>query len=554
MKKLYAILPSVALSMAALHAQAPQYDYLQANKIKARINGNGLQFHSNGSGYTINGGDTVPGLNGVSLWACGENSTDGSIHTAHETGTFANLAPGPLRLDLQANTPLFTDDWNRVFKVSRAEIEDFRQAFALGNVQNGTFPVPAALAAWPGNGPLGYATQLAPYIDVNGDQQYDPLQGDYPKIKGDEAIWLVMNDKSIASAHPLDIEVQIMAYALEDLNAAGDDSLINYTTFLEYRIINRSQKDYVNFRSAININFWRGMDGGAYWHNGTCVYNNAFYAYYPYGPATLRNKLTQSIMLVSGGKMAHTKVIHGNMADYPYSNTGIHNLLNDKWFSGTNMYYGNMGRQDSANCGALLTQTAKFFMPAGSDTGHTGTGVIDPGFNWQFNKTGCPSIPSVSFITPSEALVVAAADSLFTAGSTCTFEFAFISQFNDVPADSADIEDLLHTVCLKMDPVKDYYNNVIVPAYETFSTQVFSKPALFKIYPNPSCTEIFLETDIEKPFGVQILNISGQTVRSISGYSNKTAIDISALAPGFYILKAADGSSNHSITFIKTRE
>ena len=35
---------------------------------------------------------------------------------------------------------------------------------------------------------------LAPFVDQKGDGIYDPTEGDYPDIEGDQAIWWVMND------------------------------------------------------------------------------------------------------------------------------------------------------------------------------------------------------------------------------------------------------------------------------------------------------------------------------------------------------------------------
>lgn len=556
MKKLYVPLIFMTLALSPLHAQT--HAYLDVNEIRARIEPGGYTFLAPGhKGYVWKAGD-ISTIVIASNWISAIRANDSVLHASMAYSVNADFMPGPMRLDRIANDAAFSAAWNQVFSVTKQEIELFRQQFALGNVQNGTFPVPASIAGWPGNGPTGYATQLAPYVDINGDYTYNPLHGDYPKIKGDQAVWKVSNDisspsRTFSDAAPLGIELQQMFYAVMDSGATGNDSVINYSTFVEYNIINRSLNNYVNFDIGLLGDYYNFPQLNYNRFQGTCVYNNAVYTFGdPLHGSTEDQKITQSMMLVSAGDFVHTKSYkNGNNAldGEPQNYHELYNILNGKWRNGTDMVYQGLGQVDTNYCVPGLP--AKYYMPAGSDPTHTGTGGIDPGFNWQFNKSGClaPLVPAIAMRT-----YAVLGDKMLNAGDKLTFDIAYITQFNEVSNDSAGVEELLHTICQKMDPVKDYYNNVIVPAWETFSTQVFSKPALFKIYPNPSCTEIFLETDIEKPFGVQILNISGQTLRSISGHSNKTAIDISALAPGFYILKAGDGSQSQSIKFIKTRE
>lgn len=558
MKRLF--ITSAFTSLLLLSAQAQTYEYLDVNQIRARIDADAFPFRttSEGRGYIVKTMN-IPTIDYITIWISAERLSDGTIYADKDHFLAPDFMPGPMRLDRTANDSSVSAAWNRVFAVSRQDIDLFRQQFALGNVQNGTFPVPPSIADWPGNGPLGYSPQLAPYIDVNGDFQYNPLDGDFPKIKGDQAIWRVLNDIStnfrlMNDAEAPGLELQQMFYAVKDSNALGDDSLINYTTFVEYRIINRSLNDYVNFDIGLSGNYFpNGISYTRY--QGTCVYNNAIYTFgLPHQIATADRKMTQSLMLVSDGNFVHTKSYYGTLLGTPAEGAPdtyheVHNMLNGKWRDGSDMVYLLKGMADSINCPPGLP--AKYYMPAGSDPTHIGTGGIDPGFNWQFNKTGCQNPQVINYISRTYAVI---GDKTLNAGDELSFDIAYITQFNNATDDSAGIENLLTTICQKMDPVKDYYNNVIVPDYETFGTESFSGAASLKVYPNPSATEIFLETDIEKPFRVQIMNISGQTLKSISGYSNKTAIDISALAPGFYILKAGDGSSNHSIKFIKIRE
>jgi len=553
MKKLYVPLSFITLALSPLRAQT--HEYLDVNHIKARVDARPISFYYypyNSSGYLLKQQD-ISTISNVGDWFSATVQSNGTIYSS-DAYSQKDFAPGPMRLDRTANDSTFSAAWNRVFSVTKQEIELFRQQFALGNVQNGTFPVPASITNWPGNGPAGYSPQLAPYIDVNGDQQYNPLDGDYPKIKGDQAVWRVLNDISSASrkfgdAQPMGIELQQMFYAVMDSNATGNDSLINYSTFIEYRIINRSLNSYTNFDVGL-VNDYHPDDMPLLSrYTGTCVYNNAIYSFaQPIGSPTLSKKISQSMMLMSGGNFTHTKYLSGGgITTYPSSYAQLHNLMNGKWLDGSDMIYINRGLDEIPACSTA--PPARYFMPSDSDPAHIGTGGTDPGFNWQFNKTGCPALSQISPAATIPYAVIG--DTVLNPGDVFSFDIAYITQFNDMPGDSAAIDALLSNICQNMDPVKDYFDNVIVPAYETFSAEPVAELPQITVYPNPAGDVLFLSTGLQKPAEVQIISISGQTVKNIAQYTDNTAIDVSALAPGFYLLKAAYAGQAHTVKFIK---
>ncbi|MCH2224733.1 MAG: T9SS type A sorting domain-containing protein, partial [Crocinitomicaceae bacterium] len=94
----------------------------------------------------------------------------------------------------------------------------------------------------------GFAYDLAPYVDVNLNGEYDPENGDFPCIKGDRAIYLIMNDKGDvhqSGGAALGIEVHYMFYQYE----SSDD--INNTTFCNMRIINRGTETFSDFHTGV---------------------------------------------------------------------------------------------------------------------------------------------------------------------------------------------------------------------------------------------------------------------------------------------------------------
>ncbi|MCX7606588.1 MAG: hypothetical protein N2170_04900 [Bacteroidia bacterium] len=143
---------------------------------------------------------------------------------------------GPLTL--QATTDAATcQQWDRHFVITRQEINAFRAAYLAdpNNLNLGSYP---NVVAWPAINPTpGFERTLAPFVDVNGDGDYNPSSGDYPDVLGDMAIWWVYNDKgnvhTETGAASIGLEVQAMAFAFATTNR------INDMTFYKYRVINR---------------------------------------------------------------------------------------------------------------------------------------------------------------------------------------------------------------------------------------------------------------------------------------------------------------------------
>lgn len=132
--------------------------------------------------------------------------------------------------------------------VWKEEVEAFKNAWMDGSVQNGTFIIPKSIIDWPGNrGTTGL--KLAPFHDENQDGYYNPLEGDYPAIKGDQCIFHIFHDDVLHSESggmPMGIEVQVLSYAFKcaAIDEEDADVALNYSTFHEYTIINMSQNDY----------------------------------------------------------------------------------------------------------------------------------------------------------------------------------------------------------------------------------------------------------------------------------------------------------------------
>ena len=114
-------------------------------------------------------------------------------------------------------------------------------------------------------------------MNFTGDGMYNPWQGDFPLITGDQALYFIFNDdrRPIHPGEPpkMRLEIHGMAYAFDLPN----DSAFKNTIFLKYRVINRSPFTYHDTYIGVFNDFDIGYYGDDY--TGCDVQRASYYAY-----------------------------------------------------------------------------------------------------------------------------------------------------------------------------------------------------------------------------------------------------------------------------------
>ncbi len=177
----------------------------------------------------------------------------------------------------------------------------------LNNYNTPGYEIPKHIAEWPAHGDVskGQAYNLAPYIDADGDNHYDPSHGDYPSFLGDMALFFIFNDNyaehTESGGKAIGLEVHSMVYGFD----IPEDTILNNTLFFNYKLFNRSQKSLHD----TYIGLWTDWDIG-YGHDdyvGCDVRRSTAYAYngypvdgsnpvYHFGP----NPPVQTLTLLGG--------------------------------------------------------------------------------------------------------------------------------------------------------------------------------------------------------------------------------------------------------------
>ena len=272
------------------------FEWLNINNVRTRYNAGGdmwWDLGNLGAQYFIPANGSATSLFAGALWIAGVDINNQLKCAAVRFRQGSNgkggndFWTGPLTLDGASIDEVTCAQWDQVWKITRAEVDEF-----LGHLTGpkpgedaryGTFDdsdehysIPKIITDWPahpdivGGTTAGISHYMAPFYDNDNDGQYNPMQGDFPYydienelchtkiatmdeqyeasmkgsilsdqvLKGDQTLWWVFNDKgnthteSEGSAIGLEIRAQAFAFATNDE--------INNMSFCSYEIINRS--------------------------------------------------------------------------------------------------------------------------------------------------------------------------------------------------------------------------------------------------------------------------------------------------------------------------
>jgi hypothetical protein len=537
--------------------------YLNINKVSASINSGGSQFYSpkGFADYKINGKNT---LYSNALWITGKDTQTGEYKLSAEPNktTGRDFFPGPLNPagEFDFGVSMWFD---RVWKVNRFDIENFIYNQQNGNTASGYYNIPLDILEWPGN-PIMPGMTHAPFVDVDNDQIYNPLNGDYPSIKGDQMIWWIFNDMAPytrkSGGVPMGIEVECMAYAFENNSAAGMDTLVNSTTVIEYFIKNKSTHIY----DSVFIGNFSDLDIGyrANDYFGSCVNSHAYYGYdsdfSDIGGVDLEKIIQLVILLEDGihvpqqrelaGVTAHTS---GSLSELgaPSSPSGYENMLRKPSFrAGEPLQYGLWGFPFQGS----IPATHAF--PGNSDPNFISTSGINPGFSW----TAITPYPGNPPLAPHDTRGLGRTGPYtFLPGEVIHTAWAFttIEDF-DEPSHLAFI---LGDLCSIPTLIQSWYENNSFPSDLDLSTLSNNYPSENRtnwiyLFPNPGDDQIQIITyGLEGYKKISVITPEGKMVKYINHYGENTIqLDVSELSSGVYFINVSDREGKtHQSTWVK---
>lgn len=535
MKKKYLNLLSLLIASSQLNAQLPtSFSNIDHNNVSALLSDGGIYFNNFGDampGYEIPKGNGTNAIYSTGFWYGGLDLNGQLKLSAQNYIPNQDIFPGPYSSTDSYLTPLYTQTYSpAIWKVSRVEIDQH-----IANYSQVGYVIPSSIANWPGNGEIsvGVSSQLAPYVDLDEDGIYEPEAGDYPEIKGCEAVYIIVNDAAQnhvnSTGEKIGIEVHLMFYQY-----ASNDYL-NNTTFVSKKIINRGTNSMVDFTTT----FYMDADVGNYSDDyvGCDSTRNLMYTYNgddndeTNGQNTGFGSNPPILGVVSLNRnILGAGYFTGQGAIYPYTDPTndlqYWNYMKGRWADGSPMVHGGLGYLGSA--GASNTQSSFMFSGDPNDPANPNNWTEMSNGNPQGDRRNYMSINSGAF-QPGDTIDIDYAI-LFTQGGTNFQNIAMLKEITD--------------------SVIDFYNSNSDICIDLTADIEEMESTTFEIYPNPNNGEFSLYlTSITDEVEIEINDLNGRNVFS-QGYQNTQTIQINLKEKtGIYFvtLKNKTGIRTHKL-------
>jgi hypothetical protein len=489
---------------------------LAGNDVSARINTNGVLFMKTGvmvAGYEIPKNSSLNAIFAASLWCAALEANGGLRLAAMRFGQQgADFFAGPYSTTNDYSNSSYVSAYgNSIWQVTAFEIQNH-----IANYTSSGYVVPTAISSWPGNGisGAGIAQNLAPFIDLNNNGIYEPSLGDYPDIRGDIAVYTIMNDAAglhtETGGDKMEIEVHTMAYQYLT------NDYRNRTTYLHYRVFNRGTLSYSNFK----LGMWWDPDLG----NATDDYvgcdtlRNLMYVYngdnndQSAGAALGYGLNPPALGISSLTKKMEYFTYFTNGASFPYTDPSTaaqyYNFMNGLWANGSQMYYGGNGTN----------------------------GTVSTNYLYSGNPNNSGEWSEVEVINPSgdrRGVMTLEAENLPSGAFSC-YDFAVLyarEAGNDNLQNVNSLITMAATAKTDFDAESTYNCNL----YTTLGTEKLEESTI-GLYPNPSDGQFTLAFDETLSGELLITDMTGRIVYYES-FDNQNQIQVQlSEKTGLYLL------------------
>jgi len=563
MKQLLRLSAALLLTciQGSLHAQIPFniYDSINIGNINARMSVHGFLWND-----PINGSPACEFPKGsgkhiafnASLWIGGFQQSNLSLSAT--SGTGVDYWPGPIERQGSTYVPTSyanSQNWAKIWKITRADINTH-----LGNTTRTIANTPASVLEWPafmnpyakGNGGasidvtnLAVDLAYAPFIDVNGNGAYDPLAGDYPDIKGDQAMWCLYNDygptHNATSASSLLTQIGCMAYAYH-WNTIADNIVFYQYTFTHWAPLPIDSfthglytdfdlgdplDDYIGFDSSHNMVYVYNSDG----HDGIGGANSYGDTIPAVGITILKWDWDDTCGLnMPSGSFMRFESNNNAVTGSPTSAVEYYNYMTGSWKNGQHLSapYVDQATQTTYNDG-------------------TGPGATIPYAYDGKNYIGTPWTECNILNVPYDRLgVVASKPQQILPGRVQKFAFALLAA--EPKYQNGCPQFTLQDLQALADTAKQLFCN---PPIYTAVNDIAVQSGI-SIYPNPAASDITVSADIKSLENIALVNSLGQYMAVHPVYKgNSVSINITHLAPGVYYLISSDGRKSHASCFVK---
>ncbi len=523
--------------LPTLTSVAQVFDSLDVNNIRAAFTANGGLFQTDSSWayFRSKSHNRASAVFASSMWLSAldtENNillsvqkyhlpSDSSMKTDYSYGPIAENDSRYLEAD-------YAQRYNRVWHISKEDINAHR-----ANFNNQIYAPPPSIRDWPAHGDTakGEPLLLAPFMDLNGNKRYEPLLGEYPLIRGDEAIYMIFNDQRREKGNnygpSLNAEIHLMAYAIH----SASDSFVNNAVFLHYRILNRGS-DTLN---EIKLGHWNDFDLGFAFDdlNGSDSLHSYGFCYNadvddegPIGfginpPAIALVSIGKAFSGVGGYFNSGVGAVPSVMTD-PSTSQEYRNYLNQRWKNGRPIVV-----ENASGCGSMLNGDG--YTPSGNSS-------IT---RWLYNNQEDWFQPPANTSRDMRLIASQETEHLLP-GEAYVFELAYVLVSQP---DKASPCPILAAVDSAVTHIRSFFDAQQFPCLGCNVSLEERQPLSFTLFPNPTTGTFYLSAE-ELLNKLALFDIHGRKVFEQRIDQSKTAqVQLpSSLPAGIYVLQVQSKS------------
>lgn len=486
----------------------------ETNELSAQIDVNGPLFYdfiNNRAGFEYPKNSNINAIYGAQLMIAIKDQNDSTYGLYPETPLDASFENGPVGNSSSGSSTFY--------RITRQEINSH-----INNYTQPSYQPTANIVNWPvvGDTTLGQALDLAEFVDVDGDNCYAPLNGDYPFILGDQAVFW-MN-------HPFEnhkqLEVHNMIYRFN-----SSSNPLDKTVFLRFSIINRSNVNYdsvrVGFYLDANIGYlfddYMGCDSAeniGYFYNSD-VFDESRNGVNGYGlqiPAV-------GFKFLSDSMDSHMRIGTGTGPTGAATNPQDWiNYMHGKWKDGNPLKYGGNGY----NSAGTSTVTTKHIY-SGDPQNQLSWSELNPGGGQASNGLGdrrsISSIPTFSLQPNARKTIDMAVN---------------VTQRSSLP-----VGNTVGTIVNNLNNAAIWYqvSNTTSPTKAAFinCTTVGEAEQMIdngiSLYPNPTASELNVVSSQLKIKRIQLFDSKGQSLESVETNALNHQFSLEIWGKGLFHLK-----------------
>lgn len=478
--------------------------------------------------------DNVRGLlYTVGFWAAGKS--DGNPYGIDSHYLYNSNLGVPRSSTYGPYSECYNDDYlNRYFRIwplSREMIEFHQQ-----NFNSSGYNIPEVILNYPGNGRTwcNESSVLAPFVDLNGNGIYEPLQGDYPEIRGDQSVVILMNEGMLGDNGAPGTEAVVEYYLFDT-----PDLDLGNTLFVHANIRNRSGRDYEDFAIGFLADFDIGFNSDDF--VGCAPESNYFYGYNgddfdepSFTTPGYGNNIPACGVLFLNRPLDAFRYYNQSSSGLngrPTNPQEVSNILQGLYTDGTPMEFGGYPG-GSWDPDSIVTHQYSDLpwepFPAWNETtsGHVPSGRRGVG------STFIGDFPDRSAVCIDLAIVLAfPADSMIMYNEVEQLDARImaVKSFYDEQSTSCFWED----VPLAIDEVEDNFQ--------------------MSVFPNPNGGQFTIAHDNLIPLQWNLFSLAGRLVASGTAFGQNEVISLEHLSEGFYLFVASDAEGPQRVEKIIIR-